>query len=85
MFRKLMHLLALVTVFALVLSIAPVSAQEEVTDKWCAGKTIRFFVGGAEGRRLRGRLCTRGAAAGRRATWGPTVSYRLLPGWDPVS
>lgn len=79
MFRKLMRLLALVTVFALVLSVAPASAQEEVEDKWCAGQTIRFFVGGAEGDAFAS-IVLRGAQAAE-ADLGPTVEY-VFSGWD---
>ena len=80
MFRKLLRLFALVTVLALVASLAPTTAQEEVTDKWCAGKTIRFFTGGAEGDAF-GSIVYRGARQAE-ADLGPTVEY-VFSGWDP--
>jgi simple sugar transport system substrate-binding protein len=55
----------------------PVVAQEG--EKWCTGKTIRFFTGGAEGDAF-GSIVQRGAQAAE-ADLGPTVEY-IYSGWD---
>jgi simple sugar transport system substrate-binding protein len=64
----------------LLVVIAPVAAQDSATgDKWCAGKTIRFFTGGAEGDAF-GSIVQRGAQQAE-ADLGPTVEY-IYSGWD---
>jgi len=75
------RLLVLAVVLALALPVAvaaPVSAQGG--EKWCAGKTIRFFVGGAEGDAFAS-IVLRGAQQAE-ADLGPTVDY-IFSGWDP--
>jgi simple sugar transport system substrate-binding protein len=58
--------------------VAPISGQDD--GKWCAGQTLRFFVGGAEGDAF-GSIVLRGAQAAE-ADLGPTVEY-IFSGWDP--
>ena len=51
MFRKLLVLLYLFTIVAAIV-IVPLGLRPprlRAGPQWCAGKTIRFFVGGAEG------------------------------------
>ena len=71
-------------VFSLVLALivvafgtAPVAAQSGA--QWCAGKTIRFFTGGAAGDAF-GSIVQRGAQAAE-LDLGPTVEY-IYSGWD---
>jgi simple sugar transport system substrate-binding protein len=59
------------------IAIAPVAAQD--SPGWCAGKTIRYFVGGAEGDAFAS-IVLRGAQAAE-ADLGPTVEY-VFSGWD---
>jgi simple sugar transport system substrate-binding protein len=76
--NTLSKLLALLLVIVtLAISIAPATAQD--SGKWCAGKKIRFFVGGAEGDAF-GSIVLRGAQAAE-ADLGPTVEY-VFSGWD---
>jgi simple sugar transport system substrate-binding protein len=81
MFGKASRSLVLITiVMALVivpLGIAPAAAQGGT--QWCAGKTIRFFVGGAEGDAFAS-IVLRGAQAAE-ADLGPTVEY-VFSGWN---
>ena len=58
--------------------LSPAAAQE-TGPQWCAGKTIRFFVGGAEGDAFAS-IVLRGAQAAE-ADLGPTVEY-VFSGWD---
>lgn len=64
-------------ILLVVLSTSPAIAQE--SEQWCAGKTIRFFTGGAEGDAF-GSIVQRGAQAAE-ADLGPTVEY-IYSGWD---
>lgn len=64
-------------ILLVVLSAFPAIAQEG--EQWCAGKTIRFFTGGAEGDAF-GSIVQRGAQAAE-ADLGPTVEY-IYSGWD---
>jgi simple sugar transport system substrate-binding protein len=57
---------------------APAVAQDE--GQWCAGKHIRFFVGGAEGDAFAS-IVLRGAEAAD-ADLGPDIDY-IFSGWDP--
>lgn len=75
-FRKLLSILLVLALFTMIAA-APATAQDE--GKWCAGKTIRFFVGGAEGDAF-GSIVLRGAQAAE-ADLGPTVEY-VFSGWD---
>ncbi len=83
MFSKTSRSLVLLTiVMALVLAplgIMPAAAQD-TGPQWCAGKTIRFFVGGAEGDAFAS-IVLRGAQAAE-ADLGPKVEY-VFSGWDP--
>lgn len=78
MFVKTFRVLfvALLLISALSIAVAPLSAQE---SGWCAGQTIRFFVGGAEGDAF-GSIVLRGAQAAE-ADLGATVEY-VFSGWD---
>lgn len=71
--------LLLVGVMVLTLAV-PAIAQDSAAGQWCAGKTIRFFVGGAEGDAFAS-IVLRGAQAAE-ADLGPTVEY-IFSGWDP--
>src|SRR5690606_36268691 len=64
-------------ILLVVFSTSPAIAQDG--GKWCAGKTIRFFTGGAEGDAF-GSIVQRGAQAAE-ADLGPTVEY-IYSGWD---
>lgn len=64
-------------ILLVVFSTSPAIAQEG--EQWCAGKTIRFFTGGAEGDAF-GSIVQRGAQAAE-ADLGPTVEY-IYSGWD---
>lgn len=79
MFRHSFRLfLSILLVLALSIAfIAPTTAQD--AGRWCAGKTIRFFVGGAEGDAF-GSIVLRGAQAAE-ADLGATVEY-VFSGWD---
>jgi simple sugar transport system substrate-binding protein len=68
--------LTLFVILVLAVSLAPAVAQE---GKWCAGKTIRFFTGGAEGDAF-GSIVQRGALAAE-ADLGAKVEY-VFSGWD---
>jgi simple sugar transport system substrate-binding protein len=78
-FRRLVLLTIVVALVVVPLGIAPAVAQE-TGPHWCAGKTIRFFVGGAEGDAFAS-IVLRGAQAAE-ADLGPTVEY-IFSGWDP--
>jgi simple sugar transport system substrate-binding protein len=68
-----------VLVFAIFLAaVAPITGQDD--GKWCAGQTLRYFVGGAEGDAFAS-IVLRGAQAAE-ADLGPTVEY-IFSGWDP--
>jgi simple sugar transport system substrate-binding protein len=54
-------------------------APEATTGKWCAGKRIRFFVGGSEGDAFAS-IVLRGAQAAE-ADLGPGVEY-VFSGWN---
>jgi simple sugar transport system substrate-binding protein len=77
-FRRLVLLTIVVALVIVPLEIAPAAAQGG--PQWCAGKTIRFFVGGAEGDAFAS-IVLRGAQAAE-ADLGPTVEY-IFSGWDP--
>ncbi|MCC7205834.1 MAG: substrate-binding domain-containing protein [Anaerolineae bacterium] len=79
MAKSVARLSILALILALVFSVgaAPTSAQGG--EKWCAGKTIRFFTGGAEGDAF-GSIVQRGAQAAE-ADLGVTVEY-IYSGWD---
>jgi len=64
----------------MVLTLAVPAIAQDSAGQWCAGKTIRFFVGGAEGDAF-GSIVLRGAQAAE-ADLGPTVEY-VFSGWDP--
>jgi hypothetical protein len=55
------------------------SARAEVSDKWCKGVHLRFFVGGAEGDAF-GTIVYNGAKQAERDL-GPMVDY-IFSGWD---
>jgi|SaaInl7_200m_RNA_FD_contig_21_3149584_length_1202_multi_10_in_0_out_0_1 simple sugar transport system substrate-binding protein len=78
MFNRFARVMILLLVVALMTSvmIVPAGAQE---DQWCAGKHIRFFVGGAEGDAFAS-IVLRGAQQAE-ADLGPTVDY-IFSGWD---
>lgn len=75
--RSLYRFFILVVLLSLVVAL-PALAQED-SGKWCAGKTIRFFTGGAEGDAF-GSIVQRGALAAE-ADLGATVEY-VFSGWD---
>lgn len=76
--RKLL-IVALVLMLALpVVTAVPVAAQGG--EQWCSGKTIRFFVGGAEGDAFAS-IVLRGAQQAEQDL-GATVEY-IFSGWDP--
>jgi simple sugar transport system substrate-binding protein len=75
--KALTRLVILITLLTLVVAV-PTLAQDN-NSKWCAGKTIRFFVGGAEGDAF-GSIVLRGAQAAQ-ADLGATVDY-VFSGWD---
>ena len=77
-FRRIVLLTIVVALVVVPLGIAPAVAQGG--PDWCAGKTIRFFVGGAEGDAFAS-IVLRGAQAAE-ADLGPTVEY-IFSGWDP--
>ena len=75
-----MKKLTIVVVALLLLSVSligPTAAQEE--GGWCAGKTIRFFTGGAEGDAF-GSIVLRGAQQAE-ADLGANVEY-IFSGWN---
>lgn len=78
--KSFQRFFSLLLIVALVLTVVvvPAVAQDE-GGKWCAGKRIRFFVGGAEGDAF-GSIVLRGAQAAE-ADLGPTVEY-VFSGWD---
>jgi simple sugar transport system substrate-binding protein len=81
MSRKNLVLKILITALIVTLALPlAVPAAAQGGDQWCAGKTIRFFVGGAEGDAF-GSIVLRGAQAAE-ADLGPTVEY-VFSGWDP--
>ena len=71
-------LLTGLSALALTTSAMPVSAG--VSDKWCKGVHLRFFVGGAEGDAF-GTIVYNGAKQAEHDL-GPTVDY-IFSGWDP--
>lgn len=73
---RLLIVFVVLCVAIVISTVAPLAAQSE---KWCAGKHIRFFVGGAEGDAF-GSIVLRGAQAAE-ADLGPTVDY-VFSGWD---
>lgn len=76
--QKLLVLALVLTLALPLVGSTPVFAQGG--EKWCAGKTIRFFVGGAEGDAFAS-IVLRGAQQAE-ADLGPTVEY-IFSGWDP--
>src|SRR5688500_18864679 len=77
--KKLKSILLLLVLALVVAPLSvPVTAQDSDTQ-WCAGKHIRFFVGGAEGDAFAS-IVLRGAQAAE-ANLGPTVDY-IFSGWD---
>ncbi len=78
--RSFQRFIGLLLIVALVLTVVvvPAAAQSE-SGKWCAGKRIRFFVGGAEGDAFAS-IVLRGAQAAE-ADLGPTVEY-VFSGWN---
>ncbi len=79
MFGKSLHRIFILVALLTLIVTLPALAQDD-SGKWCAGKTIRFFVGGAEGDAF-GSIVLRGAQAAQ-ADLGPTVEY-IFSGWDP--
>ena len=79
MLAKFSRLIALIVVLSLVFA-TPALAQETEGEKWCAGQTIRFFSGGAEGDAF-GSIVYRGALQAAQDL-GPTVEY-VFSGWNP--
>lgn len=78
--RKNRLLLVVAILSLLVGVVGPTAAQDAGTgEKWCAGQTIRFFVGGAEGDAF-GSIVLRGAQQAE-ADLGPTVEY-VFSGWN---
>ena len=65
MSKSFLRLSALALILALILSFSAAPAAAQGGEKWCAGKTIRFFAGGAEGDAF-GSIVQRGAS-GRRS------------------
>jgi len=63
---------------AILLTSTGVAQAESLRDNWCAGKTIRFFVGGAEGDAF-GTIVYNGAKQAEHDT-GATVEY-VFSGW----
>ncbi|MBI5667657.1 MAG: substrate-binding domain-containing protein [Chloroflexi bacterium] len=78
MFGKSLYRLLILAVLLTLVVAVPALAQED-SGKWCAGKTIRFFTGGAEGDAF-GSIVQRGALAAE-ADLGATVEY-VFSGWD---
>ena len=78
-FRRLVMLTIIAALVMVPLGIAPAVAQE-TGPQWCAGRTIYFFVGGAEGDAF-GSIVLRGAQAAE-VDLGPTVEY-IFSGWNP--
>src|SRR5215207_9665893 len=79
MSKKLKAMLLLLAAALVVIPLSlPVAAQDTNTQ-WCAGKHIRFFVGGAEGDAFAS-IVLRGAQAAQ-ADLGPDVDY-IFSGWD---
>jgi simple sugar transport system substrate-binding protein len=77
--RKVAILLLILSM--LVISIVPVgTVVAQGGEQWCAGKHIRFFVGGAEGDAFAS-IVLRGAQQAEQDL-GPTVDY-IFSGWDP--
>lgn len=76
MAKKLMFVLLM----ALVIAPFNLPAVAQDGDQWCAGKHIRYFVGGAEGDAFAS-IVLRGAEAAD-ADLGPDVDY-IFSGWDP--
>jgi simple sugar transport system substrate-binding protein len=76
--KTLNRLIILVALLTLVVAV-PTLAQDN-NGKWCAGKTIRYFVGGAEGDAFAS-IVLRGAQAAQ-ADLGATVDY-VFSGWNP--
>lgn len=79
MTKSIARLSVLALILALVLSFSATPVAAQGGEKWCAGKTIRFFTGGAEGDAF-GSIVQRGAQAAE-ADLGPTVEY-IYSGWD---
>jgi simple sugar transport system substrate-binding protein len=80
MSKKLKAMLLLLAAALVVIPLSmPVTAQDTNTQ-WCAGKHLRFFVGGAEGDAFAS-IVLRGAQAAQ-ADLGPDVDY-IFSGWDP--
>ena len=78
-FRTFVLFTIVIALVAVPLGTSPAIAQE-TGPQWCAGKTIRFFVGGAEGDAFAS-IVLRGAQAAE-SDLGPTVEY-VFSGWDP--
>jgi simple sugar transport system substrate-binding protein len=78
MFGKVLTRLVIVVALLTLVVAVPTLAQDS-NSKWCTGKTIRFFVGGAEGDAF-GSIVLRGAQAAQ-ADLGATVDY-VFSGWD---
>jgi len=74
-FRQLLSVLLVLALIGIL--IVPAAAQED--GKWCAGQTIRYFVGGAEGDAFAS-IVLRGAQAAE-ADLGANVEY-IFSGWD---
>lgn len=76
MMKQKLIFLSMISLVVLAFTL-PVVAQDSAG--WCAGKTIRFFTGGAEGDAF-GSIVQRGAQAAE-ADLGVTVEY-IYSGWD---
>ncbi len=79
MFKKLSSLVLLLALVSLLFVGPAGSVNAQGGEQWCAGQTIRFFTGGAEGDAF-GSIVLRGAQQAE-ADLGANVEY-IFSGWD---